>query len=55
MDINTLIQSYPPHGPLVFTTGNLDLSDFGIRLINTYPSVGQLIRLINEAISHIHF
>ncbi|MBZ8176534.1 hypothetical protein GP475_11015 [Corynebacterium poyangense] len=55
MDINELIQHYPPHGPLVFLTGTPDFSDLGTRILNTYPSVGQLLRVINEAISQIHF
>lgn len=52
MNMLELIQTYPPTGPLVFVTGQLDTSafgDLGARVINMYPSVGQLLRLIEAA------
>ncbi|MCF4007256.1 hypothetical protein L1O03_08720 [Corynebacterium uropygiale] len=53
-----LIQMYPPSGPLVFITGQLDINalwDFGARVINVYPSVGQVLRMVEAARASLPF
>lgn len=58
MNMLDLIQMYPPNGPLVFVTGQLDVNalwELGARTINVFPSVGQVLRMVEAARASLPF